>query len=126
VANTQPCRVVICDDQPGFREVVRILLSLEPHIDVVGEAANGREVLDLVERIQPDVLLLDVAMPELDGIEALPQVHALSPDTDVVIVTGFGSSADRERALAAGATRYVEKGADMDALVGEIRDACAV
>jgi DNA-binding NarL/FixJ family response regulator len=117
--------VVLCDDQAAFREVVGVILSLEPGIDVVGQAADGLEVIDLVERLRPDVLLLDVAMPELDGIEALPRIRAASPETDVVIVTGFGSSAVRERALAAGATRYVEKGADMDALVGEIRDASA-
>lgn len=118
------CRVVICDDQPGFRELLTILLALEPGIEVVGEAGDGREAIEVVRSLQPNVLVLDIAMPEMDGIEALPHVLEASPETQVVVITGFGSESVRKRALENGAHLFVEKGIDVEALVAQIRSAC--
>jgi DNA-binding NarL/FixJ family response regulator len=119
------CRIVICDDQAGFRQVMSTLLGLESNFHVVGEAGDGREAIDLVGELEPDVLLLDIAMPRMDGIEALPHIRLASPDTHVLMVTGFGSESVRRRALEAGASGFIEKGIDVDELITRVKDACA-
>ena len=118
------CRVVVCDDQAGFRELMAILIALEPQLELVGEAADGREAIEVVRSLQPDVLVLDIAMPVMDGLEALPLVREASPDTRVVVVTGFASDNVRRRALDSGARLFIEKGVDVAALVGQIKDLC--
>ena len=121
----RPCRVVICDDQQGFRHVLSVMLGLETGLDVVGEAENGREAIDLVGELRPDVLLLDIAMPVMDGLDALPHVREASPETAVLMLSGLTSDTVRRRALAAGARLFLEKGTDVDVLAQQIRDACA-
>ena len=119
------CRIVICDDQPSFREVLGLMLGIEGDFEVVGEAGNGRDAIELVRELQPDVLLLDIAMPVMDGLEALPAIREASPDTRVVMLTGLASEAIRERALAAGATLFIEKGTDIATLARRVREVCA-
>jgi DNA-binding NarL/FixJ family response regulator len=119
------CRIVICDDQAPFREVLRLMLEVEDGFEVVGEATNGRDVIEVVRELQPDVLLLDVAMPVMDGLEALPYVRAAAPDTAVVVLTGLASEAIRQRALDAGARLVVVKGTDAHELAGLVLEACA-
>jgi DNA-binding NarL/FixJ family response regulator len=119
------CRIVICDDQPGFRQLLSVVLGLHEDIEVVGEAEDGVGVVKVVAEVAPDVLLLDVAMPERDGIEALPEIKSASPGTDVVMLTAFGSESVRKRAFAAGASGFIEKGADVDAIVAQVLEACA-
>jgi DNA-binding NarL/FixJ family response regulator len=118
------CRVVVCDDQPAFRELIAAVIGFDTEMEVVGEAADGRQAIEVVRSLRPDVLVLDLAMPELDGIEALPHIREASPDTRVIIVTGFGSASVKQRALDAGATLFVEKGTDVDELVGQIKALC--
>lgn len=120
-----PCRVVICDDQPAFRHTVGIVLNLEAELEVVGQAADGREAIEMVGELRPDVVLLDIAMPCLDGLEALPLILAASPGTRVVMLTGVTTPAVRARALAAGAALFVEKGTGIDVLARQIKDVCA-
>jgi DNA-binding NarL/FixJ family response regulator len=119
------CRLVVCDDQPAFRELISMVLGLESGIDVVGEAADGLEAIEAVRRHTPDVLLLDVAMPNMDGLEALPFIRKACPNTQVVMVTAFGSEGIRERALAAGAAGFIEKGLDVTELVEQVMQICA-
>ena len=119
------CEVVICDDQEGFRRTVAIVLGLDEGVAVVGEAADGEEAIRLARELQPDVLLLDIAMPVMDGLEALPAIREASPDTRVVMLTGLASEAIRERALAAGATLFIEKGTDIATLARRVREVCA-
>ena len=119
------CRIVICDDQPGFRRLLAAVLGLEPELQVVGEAGDGREAIAIVRELEPSVVLLDVAMPEMDGIEALPHILAASPGTTVVMVTAYGSPSVRERALEAGATSFIEKGTDVNEMVDLIKRACS-
>ena len=118
------CTVVVCDDQEAFRRVVAIVLGLETGIEVVGEAGNGREAVSLVEMLQPNVLLLDIAMPEMDGLEALPRIREASPATQVVMLTGLTSASVRERAIAAGANAFIEKGIDIDKLGTQVVEIC--
>lgn len=119
------CRVAICDDVDSFRAVLKIVFEFERDIEVVGEASNGQEAIDLVTGTEVDVLLLDLAMPVMDGLEALPAICRMSPDTKVVMLTGFGSDAVRRRAMDAGASRYVEKGAQPNELIEVVRDVFA-
>jgi DNA-binding NarL/FixJ family response regulator len=118
------CRVVICDDQAGFRQVVAVVLSLDPDVEVVGEAADGREAIRIVGELRPDVLLLDVAMPVLDGLEALPLIRAASPETRVVMLTGVASDTFRDRAAAGGAALFIEKGTNIQDVVRAVADVC--
>jgi DNA-binding NarL/FixJ family response regulator len=116
---------VVCDDQRAFRDVVSLMLSLEPGIEVIGEARDGEEAVRVVSALRPAIVLLDVAMPLLDGFEALPRILEQSPDTKVVMLTGFASTNGMgERALAAGATAYIEKGTDVPALIALIKGLC--
>lgn len=117
--------MIVCDDNRSFRELLVLLLALEDGLTVVGEAADGCEAVDVARELQPDVVVLDVAMPKLDGIQALPLIREASPDSEVVIVTAFGSDRIRSHALQAGACRYVEKGLDISAIVAEIKGVCA-
>lgn len=119
-----PCRIVICDDQAGFRQLISLVLGLEDGLEVVGEAQDGRAVVQVVADLSPDVLLLDIAMPERDGIDALPEIRNASPGTSVVMLTAFASDIVRRRAMDAGASGFIEKGADVDDLVAQIREAC--
>ncbi len=102
-------RVLIADDRHWARAGLRALLSTRPEVEVVGEAADGREALGLVEVQRPDVVLLDAQMPVLDGLETTRLVKARWPDTRVVVLTMH--AAYRSEALAAGADRFLVKGA---------------
>jgi DNA-binding NarL/FixJ family response regulator len=112
-----PSRIVVCDDQRAFRTIVATVLGLEPDVEVVGEAADGRQAIELVVRLKPDVLVLDIAMPVMDGLEALPHIRSGSPGTKVVMLTGVASDSVRERALEGGAALFLEKGTDIDEVV---------
>ena len=116
---------MICDDHPGFRQVLSLLLGTDAELQIVGEAADGREAIDLAARLRPDVLLLDVSMPEMDGLEALPHIREASPGTHVVMVTAFASDSVRRRAFDAGAREFVEKGADVGDIVERVKRGCS-
>ena len=104
-----PIRIVIADDQVLVRRGLSMLLDLEPDMTVVGEAANGRQALELALRLQPDVLLADVTMPTPDGIELACQLRIVLPHTKTVILSMHEDTATVRAAFAAGALGYVIK-----------------
>src|SRR4051794_4484294 len=112
----QPSTAVIVDDAVEVRLLVKHQLGLSGRFVVVGEAATGREAIEQVRRHRPDLLLLDVSMPEMDGLEALPHVRAASPETVVVMYTGFDEGGLASRAQALGAAALIEKSAAIDDL----------
>jgi len=116
-------RIGICDDVPAYRRLLSIALGIEPDLEVVGEAATGEEAVELVRATRPDVLLLDVAMPDVDGLEALPRIRAASPETAVIFVSGFTNDDLRMRALAGGAFRYLVKGVTPQEIAQSVREA---
>jgi DNA-binding NarL/FixJ family response regulator len=116
-------RLVLVDDQPGVRQGLRMLLTLEPDMTVVGEASNGREALTLAQQLAPDVVLMDVEMPEMDGIEAAAMMRASTPQSAVVMLSIHDDVSTRARTHAAGATAFVNKSGAIEALVATIRQA---
>lgn len=104
------CTVVLCDDAIDYLELVSMVLSTEPHLEIVGRAHNGFEGIALCEQLRPDLLVLDVSMPEMDGLTALPKVLLASPKTRVVLLSGFSSDNVKRRAMELGATAFLEKG----------------
>jgi DNA-binding NarL/FixJ family response regulator len=114
-------RLVLVDDQPAVRHSLRMRLSLEADLRVVGEASTGREALSLVQRLAPDVVLMDVAMPDLDGIAATAELRTSSPQSAVVMLSIADDAKTRARARAAGAVAFVEKSGATETLLSAIR-----
>src|SRR5438874_11356442 len=100
-------RLVLVDDQLVVRQGLRMQLTLEPDITVVGEASNGKEAMTLVQQLAPDIVLMDVKMPEMDGIEAVAVMRASTPQSAVVILSIYDDVSMRARAHAAGAAAVV-------------------
>ena len=102
-------RVLLVDDQALFREGLRTLLSVQPGLEVVGEAANGEAALDRVKALNPHVVLMDLRMPVLGGVEATRRIRAISPDCHVIVLTTFDDDEEVFEALRAGAVGYLLK-----------------
>ncbi|MGC9500700.1 response regulator [Streptomyces sp. WG7] len=116
-------RVVVVDDHAVMRAGVIALLANEPTIEIVGEASDGREGVDLVERLAPDVALLDLRMPVLDGVAATTEIVTLPVVTRVLILTTYDTDAEIERAVEAGAVGYLLKDTTREQLADAIRSA---
>jgi DNA-binding NarL/FixJ family response regulator len=118
-AVVRPIRVLIADDHQLFAEALEAILSADERIEVVGHARNGREAVDCFRRLRPDVVLMDISMPVMDGIEATVRIREERHGACVVIVTGSNAPADVNRARDAGAAGYVTK----DRIAAELIDA---
>lgn len=117
--------IVLADDHPVVRLGLRSVLEAEPDFQLVGEAADGQEALRLVERLRPDILVLDLMMPGLPGLEVTRQVSQLTPRTRVVILSMYANEAYVAAALRNGALAYVLKGSHASELVRAIRAVAA-
>jgi ribonuclease P protein subunit RPR2 len=106
-------RLLVCDDSGEARRLVRAVLADHPEIELVGEAADGVEAVALAAELEPDVVLMDIGMPSLDGAEATRQIRAARPETRVVAFTGLDDDESAQRMLEAGATSFVVKGAPL-------------
>lgn len=115
--------LLIADDDPGFRKLVRRLLDTERVATVVGEAGDGEEAVRLAHELHPDVILMDIAMPRLGGLEAIQRAKAERPDTKVVVVTVHGEEAYRKAAADRGADAFVLKKTISTELLPAIRRA---
>lgn len=104
-----PTRVLLADDHDILRQGLRMLLSMQPKIEVVGEARTGNEALSLARELQPDVVVLDISMPDMDGLEACRRLHTEVPATHVLILTMHESEEYFFQALRAGAAGYLVK-----------------
>lgn len=116
-----PIRVLIADDHTIVRSGVRLLLQTEPDIEVVGEAETGKEAIELAENLQPDIVLMDIAMPEIDGLEATRQIKTRYPNINVLVLTMHRSDDYFFEMLKAGASGYVLKAAETNELIHAVR-----
>ena len=112
-------RIVIAEDNRDHQTMIRMALEVGG-FDVVGQAHDGREALDLVAELQPDILLLDLHMPEVGGLEVLPEIHAIAPRCKVVVHSAIGAMFITESALQAGAVAYIEKGVSPRSIVAHL------
>lgn len=119
------CRIVIADDTPDIRRLLRWSIEPDARFEVVGEAANGAEALDLVSAHQVDAILLDLAMPVMDGLQAIPRIKLASPDTRIVVLSGFDEDAMAGEAISRGADAYLEKGVAMSRIASVLQEMCA-
>lgn len=115
-------RVLVVDDAANLRELISLLLELEDDFEVVGTAGDGEQALAQAAALRPDVVLLDLAMPVMDGMQALPHLRALLPDSRIVVFSGFEDPALVAAAKEAGADGYVDKGLPVTQLVGRLRE----
>ena len=120
-ALTGPIRIVVTDDHPVVREGLVAILSTQPDFAVVGDAASGPATLELVGALSPDIVLLDLAMPEMDGVETLRQLQRIAPATRVIIFTAFDTDERILSAVRAGAQGYLLKGAPRNDIFQAIR-----
>ena len=117
---------VVVDDTPDIRMLTRMALEMDGGVRVVGEAENGREGIEVVANHQPDVVVLDMAMPVMDGLEALPHMKRASPASRVLVVSGFDGSTMSVSAAEAGADGYLQKGAPPHQLLERVRELAAM
>jgi two-component system nitrate/nitrite response regulator NarL len=115
--------VLIADDHRLFAEALEAILASERTIEVVGRARNGAEALDLALELEPDVVLMDISMPVMDGVEATRRIRESRPDACVLMLTGSNAAADVDRARDAGASGYVTKDRIASQLVEAILEA---
>jgi len=116
-------RAVVVDDQGLVRAGVRVLLQTAPDIEVVGEAADGHEAVRLAERLRPDVVLMDIRMPRVDGIEATRRILTSVPQANILMLTTFAEDDDVYGALAAGAVGFLVKDGQPEDMIDAVRRA---
>jgi DNA-binding NarL/FixJ family response regulator len=122
---TAPVRVLLVDDHRMFAEALELLLAGEHRVEIVGSTGTGEEAIELTAASRPDVVLMDIDLPGMDGIEATRRIRADAPDTQVVIITAYQDPSVVARAMEAGACGFVPKTQAADRLVSVILDAAA-
>ena len=117
--------VLICDDDAAIRGMLRSVLELRPSLRAVGEAADGNEAVAEAARLQPNVILLDLAMPHRTGLESLSELRTVAPESRIIVFSGFSTASVAEEVMGLGAVLYLAKGADPDAINDAIEHAAA-
>ena len=114
-------KIIMADDHPVVRAGIRGMLETQPDFEVIAEAKNGQEAIEQVEKLKPDVVLIDLRMPEMDGVEAIGKIKENHPDIHILVLTTYDTDADIVRAVEAGATGYLLKDAPRDELFRAVR-----
>ena len=117
--------ILLVDDHQLVRKGLKALLESHPGYQVIAEASNGRDALLMIDSLRPDLVLLDLVMPECDGRQALAKILELDPQAKVVILSSLGAQSDIEECLRLGARSYLQKPIDPDAMERVLRDALA-
>lgn len=119
-------RVLVADDLPEIRTLVRTNLEFDGRFDVVGEAANGLEAVDLVHELNPDVVVLDLAMPEMDGLAAISKIRQTSPGTKILVLSAFADDHNSGLVRDLGANAFMAKDRPMEEVVEKIAEIAGV
>jgi len=117
-----PIGVVLCDDVPALRTLLRFGLEESEDLRVVAEAGDAATGVDLIADLQPDAVLLDLSMPGMDGLQAIPLIQRASPHTAIIVFSAFAADRMSSSAIAQGAHRYVEKGAPFQEVREVVRE----
>lgn len=117
--------VLICDDNEPLLALLRSVIDLRPSLRVVGEARDGNEAVEQARRLQPDIIVLDLAMPRRTGLDAIPELRLVAPAARIIVFSGFSTASVAEEVLALGAARYLSKGADVDEINDAIEEVAA-
>jgi DNA-binding NarL/FixJ family response regulator len=115
-------RVLVVDDAANLRELLTVLLEVEDDFEVVAAVGDGAQALAKADELEPDIVLLDIAMPVMDGFAALPELRRRLPEASIVIFSAYEQREQAERALTEGADIYIEKGTSVVNLVSQIRE----
>lgn len=115
----QQIRVLLADDVADLRTMVRIALEVDGRFRVVGEACDGIEAVELANSLKPDIVVLDISMPNMDGLEAIPEIHRLSPGSRILVLSGFDQRVG-ERAVALSADDYMPKTEHIESLAAKL------
>lgn len=124
-AGSTAVRVLLVDDASDYRFLLREVIDREEEFEVVGEASDGPAAVEVASALEPDVVLLDVALPGMDGLEALPAIQAAAPEAAVVMLSAFGADRLAAEAVSLGARAYLEKGLRPRELVAGLREVLA-
>jgi DNA-binding NarL/FixJ family response regulator len=115
-------RIFLCDDVPELRALLRYGLEEDASLEVVGEAGTAQAGIDAVAELQPDIVLLDLSMPGMDGLEAIPRMREVAPEMTIVVFSGFAEDRMRQPALELGAADYLEKGVPLEKVRERVRE----
>jgi DNA-binding NarL/FixJ family response regulator len=120
--DASPVSVIVCDDVPEMRAVLQDVLSEDHSVTILAEVGDGQECVRTTRELQPDVLLLDLSMPGMDGLDAIPLIMSMAPRTGIIVFSGLGAGNMEELAMARGADLYIEKGTPLDELRTAVRN----
>jgi DNA-binding NarL/FixJ family response regulator len=121
----KPISVYLVDDVPELRELIRFGMEEDPGFEIVGEAGDGRTALDGIAATHPEAVLLDLSMPDMDGLEAIPEIRKGDPDVAIIVLSGFSADRMGPPSIERGADSYVEKGTPIQDLRDATRTAVA-
>lgn len=114
--------IYLCDDVPELRQLLRIILEEDPGLRVVGETGDAQIGIEEIAELQPHVVLLDLSMPGMDGLEALPLIRRAAPEASVIVFSGFTEAKMAALVLERGAARYIEKGESLERVRETVRE----